>query len=275
MLGHSVFNYDTLKKYIIYFGTVFNDISIKRDDASGTTAHLLRVPIMYGPREKMIARVLGDPSLYPGRPQAITLPRMSFEITGMNYDSSRQLPGTHIVSVADADDNNALKTVYVPVPYNIEIRMTIAVKNAEDGAKIVGQILPFFKPDWTANLELIEGIYSKDIPIEIVGNAQVDDHYEASFLDRRVITWTIPFRIRGYFFGPVVKKKIIKFTTINVIGGEQSENNSPMSTVTVSPGMDANGNPTTNADASVHWSEINIDDEYDFVEVYSGIQVFE
>lgn len=268
MLGHRVFYFATLRKYISYFGTLFNDITIKRYDADGNLKHVIPVPIQYMSIEKALARVETEPDTFPGRPQAVTFPRMSFEIVGISYDGERHLPSTVYIAENNLDDNDKFKKQYVPVAYNIAFRLTIFVKNAEDGAKIVEQINPFFSPSFTAALELIEGSpHRYDIPIEITNTTYADQN-DGPFAQRRVIAWVMDFTLKGFFFGPRLDKPIIKFTTTNFT--VDNANNDPFATVTITPGMTANGEPTSNAAASVAFSLINVDDDYGFLEEYEG-----
>ena len=165
-----------MRKYVILFGTLFNDIHITRTNSAGVTVDLLKVPLSYAAKEKMLARLENDPEIQ--RQTAILLPRMSFEMTGLSYDQSRKLNTLGRIAVKDATNANKLKYQYNPVPYNFDFKLSVYVKNAEDGTKIIEQILPFFTPDWTATVNLIpEMNVHMDIPI-ILNNVSVEDSYE-------------------------------------------------------------------------------------------------
>jgi hypothetical protein len=268
MLGHPVFYFSTIRKYVAYFGTLFNDITIKRFDNDGNLVHVIPVPIHYAPIEKELARIETEPNTFPGRPQAVTLPRMSFEIVDFRYDENRHLPATVYIAENNLDDNDKFKKQYVPVPYDVLFRLSIFVKNAEDGAKIVEQIFPFFTPSFTAALELIDSVDKRwDIPIEL-NSVQYTDQNEGAFDQRRLIVWGLNFTLRGFFFGPVINKPIVKFTTTRFT--VDNANNDPFAIVTITPGMTANGTPTSNAAESVAFSLINVLDDYGFIEEYEG-----
>lgn len=275
MFGHT-FYFSLVRKYVILFGTLFNDIHITRTSNSGSTTHLLKVPLSYAPKEKMLTRFENDPNI--DRETAVLLPRMSFEMTGMSYDSSRKLNTLGKIAVKDTNKNK-LKYQYNPVPYNIDFTLYVYVKNAEDGTKIMEQILPFFTPDWTSTVNLIpEMEVMMDIPV-ILNNISTEDTYDGDFKERRALIWTLNFTLKGYIYGPIKKGAIIKFAntsfyipdpSISVLS-DAVGNSTPNDRVTVAPGLDANGNPTSNASISVDRSLIEADDDFGYVTNISGI----
>jgi hypothetical protein len=250
MFGNT-FGHGTLRKYIIYFGTLFNNIWIKRYDSNDTLIQNMKVPLNYGPREKFLARLDGNPDLQ--RPIAIQLPRMTFEVTNITYDSSRKLPLTNKITAPNPSDPTGVLYQYMPVPYNLDITLSIMVKNAEDGTYIVEQILPYFNPMWSATLNLVPELGIKhDIPITL-DNIVSEDTYEGDFLTRRAIIWTLNFTLKGYFFGPTISANtgIIKQinTNISIPPGNilmeyATQNNSPSQVdLDIFPAQYANGQP--------------------------------
>jgi hypothetical protein len=208
-----VFYHDTIRKYVILFGTLFNDIYIKKDDGTDTT-QTIKVPISYGPKQKFLVRLEQDPTI--SKPVAIQLPRMSFEMVDISYAAERKLPTINKISVANPSDPNKLTYQYMPVPYDIRFNLNIMVKQARDGTRILEQILPFFTPDWTATLNLDSTMQHRyDIPI-ILNNVTSEDSYTGNFTERRAIIWTLNFTLKGYVFGATRSQKIIKNTGINL-----------------------------------------------------------
>lgn len=275
MFGHTWY-FSTIRKYVILFGTLFNDIHIVRTNAAGTTTHLLKVPLSYAPKEKMMARLDNDPNI--DRETAVLLPRMSFEMTNVSYDGTRKLNTLGRIAVKDASANK-LKYQYNPVPYNFDFTLQIYVKNAEDGTKILEQILPFFTPEWTSTVNLIpEMNVTMDIPV-VMNNISVEDTYEGSFETRRALIWTLNFTLKGYIYGPIKKTSVIKFanTTFYIPDPRITElrdavgNTAPNDRVTVAPGLDANGNPTSNASLSIDRNLIEADDDFGFITNVAGI----
>lgn len=261
----------SIRRYIILFGTMFNDIYIRRYDAAGNMVKLIKVPITYGPKDKVIARVTQDPNL--NRPFAAILPYMSFELNSIQYDGTRKLNTVNQIVNIDPNNKNLARYNYNPVPYNLNFTLSCMVKNAEDGAKIMEQILPFFTPDWTATIRLIDDPeIVVDIPT-ILNDVQVSDAWEGNFTERRALTWTLKFTMKGYVYGPTRKSKIIKKAEANIKFKLASGGNTEIGdtatyfvaeTMTVQPGLTANGQPTSNVAESVPYSEISWTDDYGF-----------
>ena len=263
MFGNTYYN-QTTRRYVAVFGTLFNDITISRQDNSGTTIQTMKVPVNYGPMQKFLSKLEQDPNL---RAPAITLPRITFEITGMTYDGERTLTSLTRHRKASATDNNSYNTQFSPTPYNIEFQLNIMTKYTEDGSKILEQIIPFFKPEFTPTVKLIDDLDMYfDIPV-VLNSVATEDTYEGSYEERRALIWTLNFTMKAYFFGPVVTKKVIKFTEIGTYNGltENTAGNIALENVTVQPGLTANGTPTTDINETVAYDEINNLDDWDYV----------
>jgi hypothetical protein len=244
-----------LKKAIAIFGSRFNDIYITRVDESGDTQQLVKVPISYAPKGKFIARIQGDRE--GKRDVAIRLPQISFEITGIERDSTARslLPMNKITAPGF---NN-----FVGTPYDLTIELNVMTKTMEDGLKIIEQILPFYNPRATVKAALIDDINEVfDIPITLTTTAMTDT-YENDFLTRRAIIWTLTFQMKTFFFGPTGPSKVIKFTTANIFSNP--EMTAKFEKITVQPGLTANGQPTTKLSETINYLNINEDDPYGFI----------
>ncbi len=272
----SPFYFGLTRKYVILMGTLLNNIRITRTDKQGNLVSLLKVPITYGPKDKMLARVLQDPNL--DKQTAVgPLPMISFEMGKIQYDGSRKLNTIGKSSVKYNDDISKLRYQYNPVPYNIQFKAYVYVKNVEDGTKIVEQILPYFTPDWTTTCNLIPEMELKmDIPI-ILNNIDYSDKYDGAYPDRRMIIWELDFICKGYFYGPVKNSGIIKFINLDFYIPKTADiadaiaNTAIAEKVTIQPGLDANGNPinyygqpNTNL-GTLPYSQIEVDDDYGFI----------
>jgi hypothetical protein len=263
------FYHSLFRKYVIIFGTLFNNIRIERVNQSGVVAHTLKVPIAYGPREKYLARVTGNPDAIAT--QAIQLPRMAFEVTGIQYAADRKLQTTRTVMTANnITGTNVYKKTYAPVPYDIDFQLSIMAKDTEDMTRIVEQILPYFTPEWTISAKLLSDFEQlTDIPI-IIGAISIDDQYDSDFLQRRALVYTINFVMKAYLYGPVTQSKLIKVTDINY--SVPIDINTPVTQVVpvelqvVQPGLDANGNPTTLLANTIPYSQINEEDPYGYID---------
>ena len=270
------FYFSLIRKYVILMGTLLNNIRITRTNSNGDISALIKVPISYAAKDKMLARILQDPNI--DRPSAVApLPMISFEMGKVKYDGSRKLNTINRTVVKNDSLPNKFKYQYNPVPYNIDFKVYIYAKNVEDGTKIIEQILPYFTPDWTTTVNLIPEVeITMDIPI-ILNNIDYSDNYDGDFKDRRAIIWSLDFTLKGYFYGPVKSSGIIKFIKTNLYipstnTAAQGVGITDVSErVTVQPGLDANGDPinyygepNTNL-GTLPYTEIEADDDFGFI----------
>lgn len=254
--------HSAIRKYIIMFGNMFNDIDVVRYNSAGTAIQTLRVPIAYGPKEKYLARLRQNPDII--REVAVVLPRLAFEITGFSYDSTRQMnKQNRITSIGSG--NNSLRSGWAPAPYNIDISLYGMFANNEDAVQVVEQILPYFRPEWTNSVKIVPslGIYV-DVPTVLTGMS-LEDTYEADFQTRRAIIYTFNFTVKGYIYGPVTNKGLITRTLVD-FHIEPSANTSAFEAdrITLTPGLLANGSPTANSSASVDRSTVSANSTYGF-----------
>ena len=197
MLG-TYFYHEILRKTVIGFGTLFNNINIRHTDASGTNVSTMKVPLAYGPMQKFLARIQQQPDL--NREIAITLPRLSFEMQGLQYDPTRK---TGIAQTFLSVSGGTAKKVYMPVPYNVSFELSIMSKLSDDALQILEQIVPYFQPSFNITINLISSIgEKKDVPI-VLESINYSDQYEGSFETRRTIVYTLGFTAKTYLFGPV------------------------------------------------------------------------
>ena len=269
MLGTYSYH-EIFRKTIVAFGTLFNNIELRRSD------EVMKVPLAYGPKQKFLARLDQVPDPTNKRVQ-ITLPRISFEINGINYDSTRKVSPTQKIKIASTTDKN--KNVFMPVPYNIGFELGIIAKNQEDGLQILEQILPVFQPHYNLSVKLLTSVNEiKDVPV-VLTNVEYEDDYEGDFSTRRAIIYTLQFTAKTYLYGPVTESKIIKkavtdyYTDTNVTRAPRQVRYTatPTSLVdrdgvvvtTLSNATDNNDNIITVADASsiAKFDNIYIDTE--------------
>lgn len=272
------FYFSLIRKYVILVGTLFNNIKINRTDSNGNVTSLMRVPITYGPKDKMLARVIQDPNL-DRQTATLPLPAISFEMGKMSYDGTRKLNTVGRIANKDSDNASKLKYQYNPVPYNIEFKVFIYAKNAEDGTKIIEQILPYFTPDWTTTVDLIPEMNVRmDVPV-VLNNIAYSDNYDGNFKERRAIIWSLDLVLKGYLYGPVRKTGIIKFVNTNFYTPSVEDGKladavavTPIAEkMTIQPGLDANANPINyfggpnNDLGTIAYSLIESDDNYGFI----------
>lgn len=251
---------ETTRRYVAIFGTLFNDITISRKNNAGTTIQTMKVPVNYGPMQKFLAKLEQDPNLTA---PAMTLPRITFEITGMTYDGERVL--THLArhKMPRSNDDNSYNTQFTPTPYNIEFQLNIMTKFTEDGSKILEQILPYFKPEFTPTVKLVDSLEMYfDVPI-ILTSITTEDTYDGTFDERRALIWTLAFTMKAYYFGPVTTKKVIKFVKANLYN--ELTANTTLEKVVTRPGLTSTGLPSTDINNTVSYNQINFDDDWDYI----------
>lgn len=210
MLGNR-FYHEIIKKNVKAFGTIFNNIQIeKKDPDTGAVIRQEKVALAYGPKSKFLARLDQDPDTE--RKVSITMPRISFEMTGITYDPSRKT--SPIQKYLKKDDADSVKVQYMPVPYNLAFELGILSKNQDDALQILEQILPYFQPSFTVSINLIpEMDEKKDLPI-ILNNINYEDDYEDDMTRRRAITYTLDFTLKTYMYGPVQSAEVIRKATV-------------------------------------------------------------
>jgi hypothetical protein len=197
MLG-TYYYHQITRKTIIAFGTLFNEIYIKHKNRDDDIISDMRVPLAYGPTQKFLAKIEQQEKL--NKAVAITLPRMSFEMTSIQYDATRK---AGVTQTFKASDGTNLKKVFMPVPYNIGFELNILTKLNDDALQIVEQILPYFQPSFNLTVDLIDSIGEKrDIPI-VLDSVSFQDDYEGDFSTRRSLIYTLQFTAKTYLFGPI------------------------------------------------------------------------
>jgi T4-like virus Myoviridae tail sheath stabiliser len=206
------FYHSHLRKAVAVFGTLFNNINVQRKDTSGSSVNNVKVPLSYGPKQKFLARLFEEPDL--NAPEvALRLPRMSFEITSLQYDTSVKLNKMNTVAKPNAFGQSTIRN---PVPYILNFELSVYAKNQDDALQIVEQILPYFNPEYTVTIKEIPSLdISRDIPIVLQSVGYTDD-YEGDFSTRRVLIYTLDFTMKVFFYGPINPDQgVIKDVTVN------------------------------------------------------------
>ena len=244
MLGQYFYN-ETIRNTIIAFGSLFNDIQIERRNAADVAVQTLKVPLAYGPKQKFLIRLEGDPNL--DTKVAITLPRIGFEINGLDYAPERKLNRImkkRKVQNTEDDKLKSMLTQYSPVPWNIGFELFVMARNSDDGIQIVEQILPFFQPEYTVSIREVPQMDTiRDVPI-ILNNISYEDTYEGDFTTRRAIIYTFNFTAKTYVYGPVETSKPITKSEVKTYANLQSAAPDRVQkiTTTVSSAPDADDN---------------------------------
>ena len=203
------FYHATLRKAVAVFGTMFNNISVVRKDGSGGILNQVKVPLAYGPKQKFLSRI--DQDTMSDASMAIKLPRMSFEITSLDVDTTKKETKRNKISNVHGTDTNKRQVIQSHVPYNIGMQLNIMAKNQDDGLQMLEQILPYFQPEYTVSIKPIDGwtSYKQDVPIILTGT-NIDDQYDGDYVTRRVLTYSLDFQMKMTFYSGTTDSKVIK-----------------------------------------------------------------
>jgi len=222
MLGSHFYN-EITRKNIIAFGTLFNNITLKKvDPSTGNVLEEEKVPLAYGPKQKFLTRLEQNPDV--SRKVAITLPRLYFEMTGIDYDPARKTSPIQKYKTIIDDNGNEVKTQYVPVPYNMSFELGIISKSQDDALQIVEQILPYFQPSFSITLNMIPEMDEKRDVAIVLNNVSYEDEWEDDFMQRRYIVYTLNFNVKTYFYGPYSQSDVIRKAVIYETIGDLSVN---------------------------------------------------
>ena len=206
---------EIFRSVIIGFGSIFNGIEVKKSNS------VIKVPLAYGPTQKFLARMQQEADL--NKPISITMPRMSFEFLGLQYDPTRKSTQTQTIINQTPDGANVKKN-YLPVPYNMRFELSIMTKLNDDMLQITEQILPYFQPAYQLPINFLGNLKEKrDVPIQL-DNISMEDDYEGNFDTRRALIYTLQFTAKTTLFGPIsdVTGKVIKKTSIGYVAGSSA-----------------------------------------------------
>jgi len=232
------FYHEKIRKSVSIFGALFNNLYVLRKNASGQVISQVKVPLSYAPKSKFLERLAENPNLDNDTQVAIKLPRMSFEMTSLVYDQTRQLTKVSNFNTIGTSNGNRQK-FYSPVPYTINFQLNVYAKNQDDALQLVEQILPTFNPQYTITIKPFTTEYpdfKEDIPVIIQGVGFTDD-FEGSLEQRRTIIYTLDFEMKVAFYGPINTKDIIRSSITDVFlqKADLTDSDAKLEKITVTP----------------------------------------
>jgi len=235
------FYHSSIRKAIVAFGNLFNNIYIDRSDQSGNVIQTLKVPLSYAPRQKFLARIDAISDSQTRSDIQVILPRMAFEMLSIQYDPSRRVSLVQ-QNRAVNNTNTTVNNQYAPSPYNIQVALYAYVKNQDDGLQILEQILPYFNPDFNLTINAIPQLGIKnDLPI-VLDDINYQDDYEGDFEQRRAIIWTLNFTLKLNFYGPINRQGVIRNVNVNTFSNAELSNQLSSYNVTIDPANATQGN---------------------------------
>ena len=211
------FYHEKTRKCVAIFGRLFNNIHVIRKNSTGGVMSQVKVPLAYAPKAKYLTRIRENPDLQDDTRVALKLPRMSFEITSIQYDTTRQLSKMTNFSTSSTAIQTRQK-FNTAVPYVLGFDLNIYAKTQDDALQMVEQILPTFNPQYTLTIKPFATEYAsflEDIPISISGVSYNDD-YENELAARRTIIYTLSFEMRTAYYGSIPTSKVIRKSVAKV-----------------------------------------------------------
>lgn len=220
-LANKHFYHNSIRKYTVSIGNIFNNIYVVRYDSNGVEIQREHVPISYGPKEKYLYRLEQNPDL--NERFAIKLPRMSYELVEVRYDASRHTPANQKIRTPRDVSKEDAQWTYNPLPYEFKYIVYVMGKTTDECLQIIEQIVPFFTPDHTLSIDIIPTLNKKlDVPVTME-SVTLEDTWDGSFQDRRNITWQLVFNLKGFLYPPVRDTGVIKQAEWNIIGYDTDE----------------------------------------------------
>ena len=251
MFGNYYYHERT-RRSVAVFGKIFNDIYVVRKNSSGAAISSVKVPLAYAPRQKFLDRIREQADLADGQRVAIKLPRMSFEITSMAYDPTRQLQKNQQFQQSATVASKRAK-INMHVPYLVDFDLSIYAKTQDDALQIVEQILPYFAPQYTVTIKPIDAYpnIKEDVPITLTG-VNFSDDFEGPVEARRTIIYTLSFQMKINFYGPINDSNIITKAIPKIDIDGKGIADSDTLTITITPTPDG----------------VSADSDYGFLEKY-------
>lgn len=209
--------FKVIRKITTSFASLFSNITLVRYNPDGSENQRLIVPVDFADKEKYVKRLQGDPDLT--KKIQIALPRISYQLTGFKYDSSRKL-NTNTMNFGNSGSSDTVLAQYNPVPYDFDFGVTLYTRNIEDGNQILEHILPYFCPDYSLRLNLIPEMgVTKTVPVVLNSVQQIIDSEGLFDTEVRTVMWTLNFTVKAFIFGAIKESPVITNIQTNVING--------------------------------------------------------
>lgn len=203
------FYHASLRKLVVAFGSLFDEIYIAHVDKNGVEKKRIKVPISYAAKEKFYRRVVEIDKNTDRNSFESLLPRIGFEMTSLAYDSSRKTNSLNKSISVRTEAGTTMSYSYNEVPYNVDFSVNIMTRNIDDGHQILEQIVPYFTPDFTISMNFTDLDRKIDVPI-VLSSVEMSEDSEGDMNDRRLVTYSLAFQAKSYIFGPIKSSKLVK-----------------------------------------------------------------
>lgn len=201
MIGTKFQTTAQVRQHIILFAVAFRNIVIERK------GEFVRVPLSFANKERFFGRLSSEidgrnPKNKHRAAIETVLPRMSFNITDMRYKPELKTPSTNSKSFEQPDGK--ITAQFVPAPWEIGMELSVYTRYEEDMLTIMEQIVPFFQPNITMQMETeveYPNIKHRDVHITLDGITPQEELF-GSMEDRRVLVWNFNFRMSPVYLYP-------------------------------------------------------------------------
>lgn len=210
MLSKDHFYWEMIKKYIVAFYHLFDDVHVVRTDKDGNIIKDILVPVSYVGKNKMFYLLQRRPDV--GGRISTTLPRMSFQITGLAPDPARKESQVNEIPIEYQDGSEDF--MYIPVPFNFQISFSVWAEYQEDMLQIIEQVGTFFRPDHTFIVEEIEELNIKRNISIVLNGMNLDITNEFADEEDRTVIADMDFTLKGYLYPPISNASIIKIINV-------------------------------------------------------------
>lgn len=226
MFGRPHFHHNIIRKLNSVFGTLFNDIDIKRFDSDGKEIETIRVPLSYAPKQKWYNLVFANnrrDDVGQG-PFSVKVPSMGFEMTTLLYDTTRKVNRLNKITNGSFTQGNRIQG-FTPAPYTFEFSLYVFANKTSDWTQIIEQIVPNFNPSFNVPIRMVQSqTGAQDIVQDVhitLTSVSPDANVYGDFRTRTTYTWTLTFSVVASMFG------YFDDSTGGVIGGSEVGGSDP------------------------------------------------
>jgi hypothetical protein len=199
--GRQYYYYQSLRKTIVQFLDIFKNVRIARYDSQGTLTGYKKIPLMFGPKEKVWYWL-------HQRKRDEMLPILSVILNSIENDISRQTNKMRKIIESKTISTGDINRFINPIPYNIGFTVSVWSLHMVDVDQVLEQILPFFNPNMFTRINIPELDATLDVKVVFLTCAP-DVSPEMSDEDVRVVKWNMDFIVQSYLFQPLTSTKLI------------------------------------------------------------------
>lgn len=198
-------------------------VYIQRLDETGAVYRYIQVPVHYAHRERWMGILKAVHQKHEFNPNSQgridlnrILPRISLNIIAMTYETEKHLSKFQQLRQTQAGSDGVLGKIPTPVPYSLELEVTSIAKTLDDNYQIMEQLLPYFVPSLSLDMNLLDGFAPKSITFAL-SNVQPEGNEEIGIDEERLFTTTYTMGVKLEY--PYIKTPFSSGTIREIILG--------------------------------------------------------